>query len=37
MRKELGILEYFDVYKYMDNYESDNIDIDDSMLIDLYE
>lgn len=37
MRKELGVLEYFDVYKYMDNYESDNIDIDDSMLIDLYE
>lgn len=28
---------YFDVYNYMEDFESDNIDIDDSILIDLYE
>lgn len=27
----------FDVYSYMENFESDNTEIDDSMLIDLYE
>ena len=28
---------YFDVYDYMEDFESDNVEIDDSMLIDLYE
>lgn len=31
-RKELGIDEYFDVYKYMSDYEDDDLYIDDSML-----
>ena len=36
MRQALGNDEPFDVYDYMNNIESDNMDIDDSML-DLYE
>ena len=35
-RQELGINEYFDVYKYMNPYDADDMEIDDSM-IDLYE
>lgn len=36
MRQMIGNYEYFDVYDYMNNIESDDIDIDDSML-DLFE
>lgn len=35
-RKELGITEHFDVYSYMNPYDADNMEIDNSML-DLYE
>lgn len=35
-RQELGINEYFDVYEYMNPYDADDMEIDDSML-DLYE
>lgn len=31
-RKELGINEYFDVYEYMNSFDSDNLEIDDTML-----
>ena len=31
-RKELGIEEYFDVYEYMNSYNSNNLEIDDTML-----
>lgn len=31
-RKELGINEYFDVYEYMNSYDSDNLEIDDCEL-----
>lgn len=37
MRERLGIDEPFDVYQYMENIESDNMDIDDAMFLDLYE
>ena len=39
-RAELGITEHFDVYKYMNPYDADDMEIDDTMLdldIDLYE
>ena len=36
MRNQLGIKEHFDVYEYMNPYDADNMEIDDSML-DLYE
>ena len=36
MRQQLGIKEHFDVYAYMNPYDADNMEIDDSML-DLYE
>ena len=31
-RRELGIMEYFDVYEYMNDIYSDNLEIDDTML-----
>ena len=31
-RRELGIEEFFDVYEYMNPYDADNLEIDDSML-----
>lgn len=31
-RNELGINEHFDVYEYMDSYDDDSIEIDDSMM-----
>ena len=31
-RQELGIKEPFDVYKYMNPYDADDMEIDDSML-----
>lgn len=37
MRGVLGKEEDFDVYEYMEDCESDNTEIDDSMVLDLYE